>query len=120
MGVLGSDSANRIEPVDTVTKVYPTSVSLKTEFAILISIKHVQLTVHHVERECAVVLGVNGSVGGTLLGGYQDDTIGTAGTIDSGSRTILKDIETLDVIRVQIGHISSRDAVNDDKGTKSR
>ena len=44
-----------------------------------------------------------GSAAGALLGGDNDNTVGSAGTVDGGGRCILEDGEALDVLRVDGG-----------------
>ena len=39
----------------------------------------------------------------TFLGGNKDDTIGSTGTVDSGSGSVLEDGEALDIVRVDHG-----------------
>ena len=54
-------------------------------------------------RECNSTCIVQGNLAFlTLLGSYEYYTIGTAGTIDSGSRSILQYLDALDILRVDI------------------
>ena len=53
----------------------------------------------------------------TFFGGNQNNTIRTAGTVYGRCRTVFKNIERRDVVRVDIGKISSGHSVDHDQRT---
>ena len=59
----------------------------------------------------------------TVLGGDQDNTVGTVRTVDSGSRGVLQDFHRLDIVGVDIVQrttaLRDGDTVNDDVRTSS-
>ncbi len=65
--------------------------------------------VHHIDAAVLAghghhtVIGELGVSGLTVLGGNEDDTVGTLGTIDSGSRGILEDFHAHNIGRVNGG-----------------
>lgn len=50
------------------------------------------------------------SVLASLLEVYKDDTIATSGSVDCGCCTVLEDVDGLDIRRVDVGQVSSRNS----------
>ena len=63
-----------------------------------------------------VVLHLGLAVALRTFGGYQDNTVGTTGTIDSCGSTVLQDIDALDVVSRNIADIADLNTVDNIKG----
>ena len=111
-------SANLLEPVNIATKVFcgPAGDFL---FAELLCREHIQILHHDIGTCHHFIRGVESTVLGALLGVDENDTITTARTIYSRGGAVFQDIDRLDVVWINIGQISARNTVNNDKWSKT-
>lgn len=60
------------------------------------------------ETKVTIVTYFGWSSFGTLVGGDDDDTIGTTGTINGRCGSILENVHRLDVCRIDVGEIAHK------------
>ena len=112
-------TADFLEPVNVSAKVFGRPAG-NLLFAELLCRKHIQILHHDICSGHHFVRGVESTILGALLGVDENDTITTARTIYSRGGTVLQDVDRLDIVRIYIGQITARNAVNDDKRSKTR
>ncbi len=111
---VGIEVAAVVEPVGTVERPVVAVVfvlvlqTLHEGVAPLLGVEHVHLAGHGTDAERALIAHLGaGFTLETALGGHHDDTVGTAGTVDGGSRSVLEYFHRFNVVRVdqrEVGH----------------
>ena len=95
VGIGSSESIDRI--------LVHTGIQVGDELAELIAGHHVHELLAHAGRDGTVVGDLGSLVGAALLGRDDDDTVGSAGTVDGGCGSVLQDVEALDIGRIDHG-----------------
>ncbi len=101
-----------VEPVEIATEVYSAVAPSETHVAVVLGAHHVNFLVDFVPGESAGIRGVDGAVLAAFLGCDENHTIGTARTIYSRCRTVLKDVERGNVVGVDVGEVATGHSVN--------
>ena len=105
-------TADGIKPIYITAEVNARVTPSQTNITEILSVHHLQVFHHRVPSIRGRVRSVRSAVLASLLGRYQDDTIGTTSTIDSRGCTILQYVERSDVIRIDVGEVATWHTVN--------
>ena len=110
-------TADGIKPIYITAEVNARVTPSQTNITEILSVHHLQVFHHRVPSIRGRVRSVRSAVLASLLGRYQDDTIGTTSTIDSRGCTILQYVERSDVIRIDVGEVATWHTVNHNQRT---
>ena len=91
----------RSESIDRI--IVHTGIQVGDKLAELVAGHHVDRLLAHAGRYGTVVGDLGSLVGTALLGSDDDDTVGSAGTVDGGCGSVLQDVEALDIGRIDHG-----------------
>ena len=110
-------TADGIKPIYITAEVNARVTPSQTNITEILSVHHLQVFHHRVPSIRGRVRSVRSAVLASLLGRYQDDTIGTTSTIDSRGCTILQYVERSDVIRIDVGEVATWHTINHNQRT---
>ena len=114
-----SQSCSSLEPIGACTEVVE-RIAYSPVGAILLGGHHFEFILWRIQSHCSAIGRVDVTVLASLLEIYQNDTVATTSSVDCGCSTVLEDVDGLDIRRVDVGEVSSRDTVNDYERTIAR
>ena len=117
--VVESQSCSGFEPVGTCAEVIERIIYCPVR-SVLLGSHHVKFILRSIQSHGSAIGRVDVSVLASLFEIDEDDTITSARSVDCGCRTVLEHIDRLDIRRVDVGQISSRNTVNDYERTIAR
>ena len=114
-----SQSCGGFEPIGACTEVVE-RIAYSPVGTILLGGHHFKFILWRIQSHCSAIGRVDVTVLASLFEVDKNDTVTSSGSVDCRCGTVLEDVDGLDIRRIDVGEVSSRDTVNDYERTIAR